>query len=169
MKARTSTRDTTPEARTDAVISGGGFSLEGLQSNHAGRSPDGENGYLRRLGSLLSPRGRASRRFYWTYVGVEATIWIVFAATVDALDLDLFEPQNRPIAVATLVAVAASLLMGVLVGIRRLHDQDRGGWWLALFFLPLVGWAMAATMLGRTPGTPGPNRFGPNPVESGRT
>lgn len=34
----------------------------------------------------------------------------------------------------------ATLVPGVAVTSRRLHDTDRSGWWQLLWFLPLVGW-----------------------------
>jgi len=34
----------------------------------------------------------------------------------------------------------ATLLPSLAVGARRLHDIDRSGWWLLLYFLPIVGW-----------------------------
>ena len=43
-------------------------------------------------------------------------------------------------------------------GARRLHDIDKSGWWLLLWFLPLIGWIILlvwAAQEGREP-----NRFG---------
>ncbi|HWJ36725.1 MAG TPA: DUF805 domain-containing protein [Steroidobacteraceae bacterium] len=34
----------------------------------------------------------------------------------------------------------ATFLPSIAVGARRLHDTDRGGWWLLLYFLPVIGW-----------------------------
>lgn len=42
------------------------------------------------------------------------------------------------------------------VQIRRLHDQDNSGWFI---LIPLVNFIL----IGFIGGTPGPNRFGPNP------
>jgi uncharacterized membrane protein YhaH (DUF805 family) len=56
-------------------------------------------------------------------------------------------------------------LPGLAVWVRRLHDIDRTGWWLLIVFtvigiILLVAWAC-------TRGTPGPNRFGPDPLAEG--
>jgi uncharacterized membrane protein YhaH (DUF805 family) len=32
-----------------------------------------------------------------------------------------------------------TLLPGIAVTIRRLHDTDRSGWWMLISFVPLVG------------------------------
>ena len=55
------------------------------------------------------------------------------------------------------------LLPGIAVGVRRLHDLDRIGWWLLLAFVPLVGTIILIVWFC-TRGTPGPNRFGPDPL-----
>ena len=33
----------------------------------------------------------------------------------------------------------ATLLPGIAVGVRRLHDTDRSGWWLLISLVPLLG------------------------------
>lgn len=58
------------------------------------------------------------------------------------------------------------LLPSIAIGARRLHDIDRAAWWLLLYLtgvcvILLVVWFCF-------PGTPGPNRFGPDPFSSSR-
>jgi len=55
------------------------------------------------------------------------------------------------------------LLPGIAVGVRRLHDLDRTGWWLLLAFVPLIGTIILIVWFC-TRGTPGANRFGPDPL-----
>jgi uncharacterized membrane protein YhaH (DUF805 family) len=50
-----------------------------------------------------------------------------------------------------------------MVAIRRLHDRDMSGWWLLLMLVPVIG-SLALLVLYVLPGTPGPNRFGPDPL-----
>ena len=57
----------------------------------------------------------------------------------------------------------ATLLPGLAVAVRRLHDIDRTGWWILLALIPLVG-AIVLIIWYCTKGTDGPNRFGPNPL-----
>lgn len=63
------------------------------------------------------------------------------------------------------------------VTVRRLHDRDMSGWWygglLIASFLPIVNiFAMLGFLvllvLMFLPGTPGPNRFGPDPKDPGQ-
>ena len=56
--------------------------------------------------------------------------------------------------------LTALLYLGVIVpsiavGVRRMHDSDRSGWWLLLPIVNLVFLLLE--------GTKGPNRFGPDP------
>ena len=57
----------------------------------------------------------------------------------------------------------ATLLPSIAVGVRRLHDVDRSGWWVLIWLVPLIGWIFIIVW-GCTRGTAGPNRFGPDPL-----
>ena len=59
----------------------------------------------------------------------------------------------------TLIFALVNLLPSLAVGIRRLHDTDRSGWWLFIILIPLVGAILLIVWLA-TKGTAGPNRFG---------
>ena len=56
----------------------------------------------------------------------------------------------------------AIFIPNLAVAVRRLHDQDKSGWWILIGFVPLIGgiWLLVLYCLD---GTPGPNRFGPDP------
>jgi uncharacterized membrane protein YhaH (DUF805 family) len=54
------------------------------------------------------------------------------------------------------------------VGVRRLHDTDRSGWWLLIGLIPLIG-GLVLLVFFIMSGTRGANRFGPDPVEVGET
>lgn len=47
--------------------------------------------------------------------------------------------------------------------VKRLHDRDESGWWSLVYFIPVVClWVFIKC--GFLKGTPGPNRFGPDPL-----
>ena len=52
-----------------------------------------------------------------------------------------------------------TLLPSVAVGVRRLHDIDRSGWWYLLMFVPLIG-AIVLIVWWCKRGGKGYNRFG---------
>jgi uncharacterized membrane protein YhaH (DUF805 family) len=57
----------------------------------------------------------------------------------------------------------ATLLPGLAVGARRLHDTDRSGFWLFIGLLPLVGWIVLIVWWCFR-GTSGSNQYGPDPL-----
>ncbi len=61
----------------------------------------------------------------------------------------------------------AVLIPSIAVSVRRLHDIDRTGWWLLIALVPLVG-AIVLIVFHVLDGTPGPNRYGPNPKTAPR-
>lgn len=62
----------------------------------------------------------------------------------------------------------ATLLPNLAVIVRRMHDQDKSGWWFFIGFVPFIGgiWLL---ILYLTDGTPGPNQYGPDPKGRGAT
>lgn len=51
-----------------------------------------------------------------------------------------------------------------IVGIKRLHDIDRSGWWVLILYIPIYGIIWFIVEVWLEPGTDGPNRFGEEPV-----
>jgi uncharacterized membrane protein YhaH (DUF805 family) len=114
-------------------------------------------GFGEAVGSCLSKyatfTGRASRSEYWYFVLFQAVVGAVAAAISRAIDLNL---------VSTLVELLL-FLPSLAVGIRRLHDIDKSGWWTLLGFVPFIGW-IVLIIWACTKGSLGPNRFGPDPL-----
>jgi len=69
-----------------------------------------------------------------------------------------------------LIAFVASVLLllaGVALHLKRLHDRGKDWPWLLLLLIPVVNYIWMIIDLGLLEGEPGPNRFGPPPVEGG--
>jgi uncharacterized membrane protein YhaH (DUF805 family) len=100
--------------------------------------------------------GRAARSEYWYWV-----LFVILASMALAiLDRGLFpfsdmSPLHSVFSLLT-------ILPGLAVGVRRLHDIDRTGWWL-LLVLTIVG-IVVLIYWACVKGTPGPNRFGADPL-----
>jgi uncharacterized membrane protein YhaH (DUF805 family) len=47
---------------------------------------------------------------------------------------------------------------------KRWHDRDKSAFWLLINFIPFVGPIWAIIENGFLPGTHGPNRYGPDPL-----
>ena len=97
----------------------------------------------------FSDRACRSEYWFWTLFVFLADIatWIVDTAVGVQVTSSLFN--------------LAVLLPGIAIGVRRLHDLDRTGWWLLIVFIPLIGWIVLLIWYC-SKGTEGPSRFGPD-------
>ena len=134
--------------------------------------------------------GRLGRMGYWLavliYLAISALSFVVALQTLIALSGDL---MSVLLYVGSGLFVILVLFSAIAVGIKRLHDRDKSGWWTIPFIaLPLLlngasrgglvttdsattlQWVSLALAvwgiveLGILRGTVGPNRFGPDPL-----
>jgi uncharacterized membrane protein YhaH (DUF805 family) len=144
---------------------------------------------------LFSFNGRINRAKYWLAALIYMVVWIVFIAFIfmwiGKLDFEnLFGVAGAGLLIWLIgfILFIAATWSGLAVGVKRLHDRDKSGWWILLFWLGpsvLGGWPAAAPELGGglilslaagaiaiwgfvelgcLRGTPGPNRYGPDPL-----
>jgi uncharacterized membrane protein YhaH (DUF805 family) len=76
-------------------------------------------------------------------------------------------PMSGPLMALVLlhfVVMLALLVPSLAVTFRRLHDTNRKGWWILIGLIPLIG-QLVLFIFYLLDGTPGPNRFGPDPKE----
>ena len=115
--------------------------------------------------------GRARRSEYWWWF----LAYIIIIIVLGFVERALFGSGTAEMAaeggmmsasftggILTNIFMIASIIPALAVGVRRLHDIDRSGWWLLISFIPLIGW-LVLLYWNVQPGTPGANRFG-NPV-----
>ena len=62
----------------------------------------------------------------------------------------------------SLLAIGICFYLILTQSVKRLHDIDLRGWWLLLSLLPVANLVLGSGMQFVS-GTPGPNRFGPDP------
>jgi len=102
--------------------------------------------------------GRASRSEFWYWMLF--TVLVSIAMTmIDLGILGISSNVNPFSSIWSLIAFLPSLAIGV----RRLHDTDRNGWWWLIAFIPLIG-IIVLIVFWCLEGTPGSNRFGPDPL-----
>lgn len=120
------------------------------------------NSYIETLKKYAVFDGRAGRKEYWLFVLFN----IIIAVVLNAVDR-MTGTYSGDYGMGLLGGIysLAVLLPGIGVSIRRLHDTDRSGWWLLLVFIPIVG-GLVLLVFMILDGTPGTNRFGPNPKEA---
>jgi uncharacterized membrane protein YhaH (DUF805 family) len=98
--------------------------------------------------------GRAGRPEYWYFFLFNIVVGVIFGI------IGGVSGGPTLIDVLYFLFVLAVLLPGIAVTIRRLHDQDRSGWFILLAFIPIVGGIILLIFMV-LPGSSGDNRFGP--------
>ena len=102
--------------------------------------------------------GRARRKEYWLFLLINMVIMCVAAI----LDYVVGTHEVTRFGVLGLLWLAAIAVPSWAVGVRRLHDSGRSGWWLLVSLVPFIG-PLAIIVLILLPGTPGENEYGRNP------
>ncbi len=116
-------------------------------------------------------QGRARRSEYWLFTLFLIIVSIVLYVPLIAFSGDMQTTgEINPIAGLLLLILGVfglgTLIPSIAVTVRRLHDTDRSGWWILISFVPLVG-GIVLLIFEVLDGTPGPNRFGPDPKGRG--
>jgi uncharacterized membrane protein YhaH (DUF805 family) len=86
--------------------------------------------YLKVLKNYVGFQGRARRKEYWMFVLFSVIVSIVLSI-VDSI-------AGLSSGLSGLYSLAV-LLPSIAVGVRRLHDTGRSGWWLFICLIPLIG------------------------------
>ena len=127
-------------------------------------------------------RGRASRTEFWLWIvflylslcvllapfGLMLFVAVFFLA--EGGPVIPFEPPENFLEWpfwGTQVWGLVCLCPTISLFVRRLHDMNRTGWWIIPAFMPFLI-LIYVVVLGVLSGTPGANRYGPNPAEQSR-
>ena len=116
--------------------------------------------YLEALKKYAVFSGRSRRKEYWYFVLFNIIVSIVLAG-IDAL----LGTLTSYIGLLSGIYGLAVLIPTLALTVRRLHDIDRSGWWILIGLVPLIG-AIVLLVFAVMEGTPGNNRYGPNPKEA---
>ena len=131
---------------------------------------------------LFGFKGRINRAKYWLVVLIWCLVWAGIAVGM------IMSSASTVAATVALIVSIPTVVSGLAIGFKRLHDRNKSGWSLVLFYLvplvvvtwanlveagmfqnalSLVGflfliWAFVA--LGCRRGSIGGNSYGPDPV-----
>ena len=107
--------------------------------------------------------GRARRSEFWWFFLFTVLVSIV-ASILDAI-LGTEYGGSTSGGVINTIASLALILPSIAVGIRRLHDTSRTGWWILIGLIPFVGWIVLIVLyvLDSHPD----NKYGPSPKYAG--
>ncbi len=111
--------------------------------------------------------GRAPRSEFWWFM----LFLTIASAILGQIDTALFGPTlvmtdngfEYNTGILGGLFSLATLLPSIAVTARRLHDIDKSGWWQLIALIPLIGWIIMLIWMIKK-GTPGDNRFGPDPL-----
>jgi uncharacterized membrane protein YhaH (DUF805 family) len=147
---------------------------------------------------LFSFRGRINRAKYWLATLIYIGAWLLFGLVVSIVMTGVRATAADALTGAGLILVALGIIFlvggiwsGFAVAIKRLHDREKSGWWLLLFWVApgllnaiagswangggmafpiligLVGIAISIwgfVEIACLKGTTGPNSYGPDPL-----
>jgi uncharacterized membrane protein YhaH (DUF805 family) len=143
---------------------------------------------------FTSFEGRINRRPYWIASLIVLAIALVAGVILGILVVVTVGEDETALAIASLVLQLVVLYPALALTVKRLHDRDRPNWWAAIIFVPTVLSAVLGVFgmdvygpsqsmiaiivnvvlvivsiwflieLGFLRGTPGPNRYGPDPL-----
>jgi uncharacterized membrane protein YhaH (DUF805 family) len=111
--------------------------------------------------------GRSRRKEYWMFYLLNVLVALVVGlAFVVGYFADMTQGEMdtylMPLVYLAGLYGLATLIPGLAVTIRRLHDTDRSGWNILWGLLPLVG-GFILLYFYVSDGDHGSNRFGPDP------
>jgi uncharacterized membrane protein YhaH (DUF805 family) len=99
--------------------------------------------------------GRASRPAFWW--------WFLFGVLV-GVGANIIDAILGSYPVVSGLAALALLLPNLSVGIRRLHDTGRTGWWILIGLIPIIGFIVLLIFYLQE-GDATENEYGPPPAE----
>jgi uncharacterized membrane protein YhaH (DUF805 family) len=106
--------------------------------------------------------GRARRKEYWMFFLFNLVISVILSI-VDSVA----GTNGSGVGIISTIYSLAVLIPSLAVGVRRLHDTGRTGWWILIALIPLIGTIVLIVFLA-TEGNAGDNQYGPDPKAAER-
>lgn len=124
--------------------------------------------YIKVLKQYADFSGRARRKEYWMFFLIN--FLISFAIGFVSGFIAGINPESTMASATIILPLAYSLAVfipSIAVGVRRLHDTNRSGWWLLISLVPIIGFIVLIVFFVQDSQL-GANQYGENPkgVES---
>ncbi|OZS43707.1 DUF805 domain-containing protein [Photobacterium sanguinicancri] len=117
--------------------------------------------YLHVLKNYAVFKGRARRKEYWYFFLVN----LVIALCLAVVDNLLHTPGSADGAgILGSIYSFAVMIPTIAVGVRRLHDTGRVGWWMFIVIIPVIG-ALVLLYFFVKDSEAQSNEYGPNPKQ----
>ena len=117
------------------------------------------------LNKIYTTEGRLNRLRYFMY----QILWMIISAVVGAIlgfigGFLTNDVQSLLVIVPTGIFSFAAGIGSIMLGIRRLHDLNKSGWFMLLLLVPLINLVFVLYMY-LAPGQVGANKYGADPLE----
>jgi len=110
-------------------------------------------------------QGRETRSEYWYFV----LFSIIFSILFTLIDMFILNPamgippeSANQAGILSFIFILAMLLPRITLGVRRLHDIGKSGWWYLLVLIPIIG-ALILLFFFVQDSQLGTNIYGSNP------
>ena len=120
------------------------------------------NWYLHVLKNYATFSGRARRKEYWIFFLFNVLISLGLGV-IDVV-AGTYSVEYETGFFSGLYSLLV-LIPGIAVGVRRLHDTNRSGWWILISLIPIIG-VLVLFVFMCLDSQLGTNRFGVNPKEA---
>ena len=118
---------------------------------------------------FTSMQGRINRKPFWMGIIVFVVISLI-ATILDALlNTPRFGGTEYSAGTGAISAIVSLVLIypSIALSAKRWHDRNKSAWWILINLIPVIGWVWSFVETGCLRGTPGPNRYGPDPLVAG--
>jgi uncharacterized membrane protein YhaH (DUF805 family) len=120
--------------------------------------------YIDVLKNYATFSGRARRKEYWMFVLFNVIISLILGI-IDNIIGTTYGSANS--GVLSSIYSLLVLVPSIAVGVRRMHDTNRSGWWVLINLVPCIGWIWFIVLAAQE-GTAGDNQYGPDPKAAER-
>ncbi|WP_293390861.1 DUF805 domain-containing protein [Phascolarctobacterium sp.] len=112
---------------------------------------------------FFTSEGRLNRKSY-IYRSFFLSIVLFVVQGILTFAAENFGALDLLFSIIAFVLGIFQLVANIMMGVRRLHDLDKCGWWMLLLIVPLVNLFFCLYLLFFK-GTEGPNEYGDDPLQ----
>lgn len=80
---------------------------------------------------------KTTRKGFWMFILLNFIVILILTVAEGALGLQL---QGSGYGILSGVYALATIIPGLAIGVRRLHDIGKSGWWILIGLIPVIGW-----------------------------
>ncbi len=118
--------------------------------------------YLTVLKKYAVFQGRARRAEFWWFALFNFIFNMALQMLFGPVVMTVEEGTASPLAFIPVLYILVLIIPTIAVGVRRLHDTGRSGWFILIGLIPVVG-AIVLIVFYAQEGNQADNQYGPDP------